>query len=165
MPLEPGTVAKISKARKWLWGVSMNTSVILAVGAILSSPAWVGGFIKQHQQIDDNAAAIVTNGAAIQSLVETVGDMGLLFGNAEIMEVGAGLTASINLHSDAVRFKQGQRLEITNTGDRRQMTTTVTVDGKFESEPFTLLNLSNQAGRAVGAGSGDRIQVMVKTID
>ena len=45
------------------------------------------------------------------------------------------------------------------------MTVTVTVDGKFESEPFTLLNLSNAAGRAVGASSRDRIQVMVKTID
>lgn len=90
--------------------------------------------------------------SALTELAETVGGMDQLFGNAEILPGGDDFTASVNIHSDAVRWYQtGRRLTVTNTGDRREMSVTVTVEGKFEGEPHLFLNLSAAAGRAIGA--------------
>ena len=155
-------VEKISKLKKFLWEWSMKLSVTLAIIATLSSPVWVKSGIATITSIGANTAAVARNTVAIQGLTVLVGDMGQVFGNAEILDVGDTLTAAINLHSDAVRFKPGQTLEITNTGDRRQMTAIVIVEGKFESDPFTLLNLSMAAGRALGARPEDKIQIAIE---
>lgn len=154
-------VEKISKFKKFVWEWSMKLAVTLAVLVTLSSPVWVSSGIATVTSIGANTAAVAKITVTVQELTVLVGDMGQVFGNAEILDVGDTLTAAVNLHSDAVRFKPGQTLEITNTGDRRQMTAVVTVEGKFESDPFTLLNLSRAAGRALGARPEDKIQIAI----
>jgi len=42
------------------------------------------------------------------------------------------------------------------------MSVIVTVEGKFEGEPFLFLNMSRAAGRAIGARPGDEIQVAIE---
>ena len=137
----------------------MKISVTLGVLALLSSPVWV-------VQVYATVVSIGENTKAIAELVEIVGGMGQLFGNALILEGGTAMTASVNVHSDAVRwYKPGRRLTVTNTGDRREMSVNVTVEGKFEGEPHLFLNLSRAAGLAVGASSGEEIQVAIEPFD
>ena len=139
----------------------MNVSVALGILVITTSWAWIPATYSTVRSISENSSAVVSNAAAISELAEVVGDMGQLFGNAEILDVGDTMTAQINIHSDAVRFKPGQRLDVTNTGDRREMSVTVEVDGKFESDPYHFLNLSRSAGVRLGARPEDTIQVMI----
>ena len=134
----------------------------LVLLAILSSPVWISYSVFTVLAVGENSAAITANSKVILELTEAMGGMTQLFGNAEILEVGEVMTAAINTHSDAVRFKPGQRLVVTNTGDRREMSVTLIVEGKFESEPHVFLNLSRNAGRALGARPGDTIQVAIE---
>jgi len=140
----------------------MKLSVALGVIVVLSSPVWISQGWATVNSIGANTKAITANVTAITELTESLGGMTQLFGNAEVLGVGDVMTAAINTHSDAVRFKPGQRLVVTNTGDRREMSVTLTVEGKFESEPHVFLNLSRNAGRALGARPGDTIQVAIE---
>jgi len=151
----------ISRARKFAREWSMNVSVILSVSLLASSPYSIPKVIETVRAIGTNTEAVVTNSTAIFELTELLGDMGQLFGNGEISDVGDVMTAQINIHSDAVRFKPGQRIVVTNTGDRREMSATVEVAGKFESEPHIFLILTRGAGRALGAQPGETIQIMI----
>lgn len=154
----------LSTARKWVWEVSMKISVTLGILLVLSSPVWVSQGYSTMMSIGENTKAISANAALIAELAITLGGMGQLFGNAEILDVGEVMTAAINTHSDAVRFKPGQRLIVTNTGDRREMSVTLVIEGKFESEPHVFLNLSKNAGRALGAMPGETIQVAIEPV-
>ena len=151
----------LSTTRKFLWEWSMKLSVTLGVLFVLSSPVWVSQGWATISSISGNTAAIEANAEAIKDLAEALGGMTMLFGNAEILPDGSSLTAAINLHSDAVRFREGQRLLVTNTSDRGQTQITLTVQGKFEDAPHLLLNLSAGAGRALRA-STDQIQVAIE---
>jgi hypothetical protein len=135
----------------------------LVLLAILTSPGWIGYSIFTVLAVGENTAAITANAAAIGELTEAVGGMAQLFGNAEILENGGNLTAAINTHSNAVRFREGQELRVTNTSDRNETTITVVVQGKFEGEPHLLLNLSSASGRAIRA-STEQIQVAIEPV-
>lgn len=134
----------------------------LVLFTILTSPGWISYSVLTVLAVGQNSEATAVNAEAIKGLTAVVGGMTQLFGNAEILDVGDVMTAAINTHSDAVRFKPGQRLVVTNTGDRREMSVTLIVEGKFESEPHVFLNLSRNAGRALGASPGEMIQVAVE---
>ncbi len=133
----------------------------LVLLAILTSPGWISGAILTYLAVGENVEAIAANSTAIIELTETLGGMNQLFGNAEILENGTELTASINTHSNAVRFREGQELRVTNTSDRTETTITIIVRGKFEDEPHLLLNLSSASGRAIRA-SAKEIQVAIE---
>ena len=139
----------------------MKVSVALGLFVIFSSPLWISQGVATVNSIGENTIAIAANIKAINALTESVGGMVQLFGNAEVLEDGSQLTTAINTYSDAVRFREGQRLIVTNTSDRSETTIRVTVLGKFESDPFHLLNLSAAAGRAIRA-SQDKIQVAIE---
>jgi hypothetical protein len=133
----------------------------LILAGILTSPGWIGYSVLTVLSVGENTAAIAVNSKSIGDLAEAVGGMAQLFGNAEVMANGTSLTAAINTHSNAVRFREGQRLLVTNTSDRGQTQITLTVQGKFEGEAHLLLNLSAVAGRALRA-STDEIQVAIE---
>lgn len=157
---------KLSKARKFAWEVAVQVTVWSMTGLIASSWIWVPAIYGTVLDIGENKADIASNGLAITELATTLGGMDQIFGNAEIQENGTSLTVSVNVHSSAVRWSQpGQRLQVINTGDRREMSVIVTVEGKFEDEPHIFLNMSRAAGRAVGASPGDQIQVAVEAVD
>jgi len=141
----------------------MKLSVTLGVLFVLSSPVWISQGWATVNSIGANSQAISANAVAIGELTEVVGGMIQIFGNAEILENGAALTAAINTHSNAVRFREGQQLRVTNTSDRSETTITIVVQGKFEDEPHLLLNLSAAAGRAIRA-SEKEIQVAIEPI-
>ena len=133
---------------------------------ILSSPVWLSYSVLTVLSVGENKIAIETNTSAITGLTETLGGMSQIFGNAEVQENGTTLTASVNTRSDAGRYSQpGRRLTVINTGSRREMSVIVTVEGKFEGEPFLFLNMSRAAGRAIGAQPGDEIQVAIEPYD
>ena len=138
----------------------------LVLLAILSAPAWISYSVLTVLSVGRNTVAITANTETITELAETLGGMNQLFGNAQILENGQSLTVTINVHSDAGRWSQrGRRLIVVNTGDSREMSTTVTVEGKFEGEPHLFLNMSRAAGRAIGASPGDEIQVSIQPAD
>ena len=153
---------KISKARKFAWEVALQVSVWAIIGTIASSIYWIPIVYGTVTAVGENSEAVGKNKTAIEELGVIVGDMGQLYGNAEIQAVGDTLTAQVNIHSDARRYSEpGTRLVLTNTGDPRKMSATVVVDGKFESEPHIFVTLTRAAGRRVGANPGDLIQVMI----
>lgn len=153
---------RISKARKFAWEVALQVSVWAIIGTIATSIYWIPIVYGTVTAVGKNSMTGETNRTAIAELAVIVGDMGVLYGNAEILDVGDTLTAQVNFHSDARRYSEpGTRLVLTNTGDGRKMSATVEVDGKFEGEPHIFLNLSRAAGRRVGASPGDLIQVMI----
>jgi len=135
--------------------------------AVLASPGWLSGFAYGAwvlvETVGENKLAIAANAEAIGELTEALGGMTQLFGNAEILENGSGLTAAINTHSNAVRFREGQQLLVTNTSGRGQTQITLTVQGKFTDEAHLLLNLSAAAGRALRA-SAKEIQVAIEPV-
>jgi len=148
----------LSKFGKFCWDCGQQATVVLLVLGITSSWYWIPAVYGTAKSIGENTRAIA-------ELVEVVGGMGQLFGNAKILEGGTEMTASVNVHSDAVRWYQpGRRLTVTNTGDPREMSVNVTVEGKFEGEPHLFLNLSRAAGEAVGASPGEEIQVAIEPI-
>ena len=155
----------LSTAGKWIWEVSVKVSVVVIVGLLFSSPVWVSRVYSAVTSIGENTKEISANSKLIAELAITLGGMGQLFGNAEVLDVGDTMTASYNTHSDAVRFKPGQRLIVTNTGDRREMSVTLVIEGKFESEPHIFLNLSKNAGRALGATPGDMVQIAIEPVE
>lgn len=153
---------KISRAGKFAREWAMNVTVFISVSLFFSAWYWIPAAYSTVTAIGENSTSVETNEKAIEELAVIVGDMGQLFGNAEILDVGDGLTAQVNIHSDARRYSEpGTRLVLTNTGDRRKMSVTVEVDGKFESEPHIFLSISRASGRRVGANPGDVIQVMI----
>lgn len=153
----------ISKARKFAWEVAVQVSVWAIVGMIATSFYWIPLVYGTVTGVGVNAGGIASNSKAIGELTETLGGMGQLFGNAEILDAGDTMTAQVNIHSDARRYSEpGSRLVLTNTGDRRKMSVTITVDGKFESEPHIFLTLSRAAGTRLGAAPEDVIQIMIE---
>jgi len=136
----------------------------LVLLAVLTSPGWISYSVLTVLAVGENSRAVLANAEAIKELTAVVGGMAQLFGNAEILDIGETMTASINTHSDAVRFKPGQNLVVTNTGDRRAMSVRLIVEGKFESQPHIFLNLSRNAGRALGASPGETIQVAIEPL-
>ena len=137
----------------------MKVTVVLGVMALLSSPAWVSQGLETVRSIGENTKAI-------EEIREIVGGMNVLFGNAEVLEEGQTMTASVNVNSEARRWaRSGRRLEIINTGDRRQMSVTVTVNGKFEAEPNVFLYMSRASGSAIGARPGEKVQVSIEAAD
>ena len=157
---EPAVTKPKSFAREW----AMKLAVLLGFAVILGSPGWGWGVYNTVKSVGENSEAIIALTETVTELTATLGGMGQLFGNAEILDVGDTMTAAYNTHSDAVRFKPGQRLVVTNTGDRREMSVTLVIEGKFESEPHIFLNLSKNAGRALGATPGDTIQVAIEPV-
>ncbi len=148
-----------SFAREW----SMKITVLLGMAVILGSPVWITQGYQTLKAIGENSKAIVAVTKTVTELAATVGGMSQIFGNAEIQENGTTLTASVNTRSDAGRYSQpGRRLTVINTGSRQERSVIVTVEGKFEGEPYLFLNMSRAAGRAIGAQPGDEIQVAVE---
>lgn len=143
----------------------MKLSVLLGMSVILGSPVWVSQGYTTIKSISENRVAIVALGETVTEMSETLGGMDQIFGNADILENGANLTVSVNVHSQAGRYSQpGRRLTVTNTGDRREMSVIVSVEGKFEGEPHLFLSMSHAAGRAIGAQSGDEIQIAIAPV-
>ena len=130
---------------------------------VFSSPGWATALVMTFLAVGHNTAAIEVNTGAIGELVEAVGGMTQLFGSAEVRENGDLLTAAINTSSPATRFDEGQRLLVTNKSDQSRATITITVRGKFESDPYHLLDLSAASGRALRA-SEKRIQVVIEPV-
>ncbi len=148
-----------SFAREW----SMKITVLLGMAVIFGSPVWVTKGYQTLRAIGENSIAIIALGETVTGITETLGGMEQIFGNAEIRENGTTLTVAVNVHSEAGRYSQpGRRLTITNTGDPREMSVQVTVEGKFEGEPHLFLHMSRAAGRGVGAVPGDQIQVAIE---
>ncbi len=135
----------------------------LVLLAVLSMPVWGSSAIYTYLAVGENVEAIAANSKVISDLTEAIGGMSQLFGNAEILEDGSSLTAAINTSSNAVRFEEGQQLLVTNKTDQSRATITITVQGKFESGPFHLLDLSAAAGRALRA-SENTIQVVISPV-
>ena len=159
MPHKMNKMPQLSKFGKFCWECGQQATVVLLVLGITSSWIWIPVVYGTVMSVGENTKAIA-------ELVEIVGGMGQLFGNAEILGGGERMTASINVHSDAGRWsKSGRRLTVTNTGDRREMSVNVTVEGKFEGEPHLFLNLSRAAGEAIGAKPGDEIQVAIELFE
>jgi hypothetical protein len=135
-------------------------------GIIAMSWYWIPAIYGTVLTIGENKADIETVRLSVVELTETLGGMAQIFGNAEILENGTTLSVSVNIHSDAGRWSRpGQQLQVINTGDRREMSVIVTVEGKFEGEPHLFLTMSRAAGRAIGANPGDQIQVAVQAAD
>ena len=135
----------------------------LVLVAVLSLPVWGSSAVFTYLAVGENVEAITVNSKAINELTEAIGGMSQLFGNAEILENGSSLTAAINTSSNAVRFEEGQQLLVTNKTDQSRATITITVQGKFESGPFHLLDLSAASGRALRA-SEKTIQVVIEPV-
>lgn len=156
----------LSKARKFAWEVAVQVTVWSMTGVIAMSWYWVPAIYGTVLSIGENKVDIANNGLAIRELSETLGGMAQIFGNAEILENGTTLSVSVNIHSDAGRWSRpGQQLQVINTGDRREMSVIVSVEGKFEGEPHLFLTMSRAAGRAIGANPGDEIQVAIQAAD
>jgi len=154
---------EFSKARKFAWEVAVQVTVWSMTGVIAMSWYWIPAIYGTVLTIGENKADIETVRLSVVELSETLGGMAQIFGNAEILENGTTLSVSVNIHSDAGRWsKPGTRLTVVNTGDQREMSVIVRVEGKFEGEPHLFLNMSQAAGRAVGAVPGDQIQVSIE---
>lgn len=154
---------KISKARKFAWEVALYVTVGVIMSVIGAAWWWIPAVYGTVTSIGINSEGIAANKTAISEVTETLGGMGVLFGNAEILEEGQTHTASVNTNSDARRWSApGTRLQVINTGDRRKMSTVVTVEGKFEDDPSIFLFLSRSSGSAIGAAPGDKVQVSIE---
>jgi len=141
----------------------VQVTVWSMTGIIAMSWYWIPAAYGFVTSVGENTADIETVRVSVVELTETLGGMAQIFGNAEILENGTTLSVSVNIHSDAGRWsKPGTRLQVINTGDRREMSVIVSVGGKFEGEPHLFLNMSRAAGRAIGANPGDEIQVAVE---
>lgn len=154
---------KISKARKFAWEVALYVTVGVIMSVIGAAWWWIPAAYGTVTSIGTNSEGIATNKTAIIEITETLGGMGVLFGNAEIQEGGLTLTASVNTDSDARRWAaQGTRLQVINIGDRRKMSAIVTVEGKFEDDPSIFLFLSRASGSAIGAAPGEKVVVSIE---
>ncbi len=153
----------VEKARHFAWEVAVQVTVWSMTGVIAMSWYWIPAIYGTVLTIGENKADIETVRLSVVELTETLGGMAQIFGNAEIQENGTTLSVSVNIHSDAGRWsKPGTMLTVVNTGDRREMSVIVAVEGKFEGEPHLFLNMSRAAGRAIGANPGDEIQVSIE---
>ena len=88
----------------------------------------------------------------------------MLTGIAQVRTTGDELTAAINTKSQALRFRPGQEVWITNYSDPGDVRVKVKIEETaFRDDPDILMRLSKRAGEALEA-SGPEIDVALEPV-
>jgi len=123
----------------------------------------------------ENAAQITTMSAAMiahniseeEQLAQIQQDLTylkMLTGIAQVRTTGDDLSAAINTKSQALRFRPGQEVWITNYTDPGDVRVKVKIEERsFRDDPDILMRLSKRAGEALEA-SGNEIDVALEPV-
>jgi hypothetical protein len=80
----------------------------------------------------------------------------MLTGSAQIRTTGDELTAAINTKSQALRFRPGQEVWVTNYTDPGDVRVKVKIEERsFRGDPDILMRLSKRAGEALEASESE----------
>lgn len=105
-------------------------------------------------QIASMALAMTTHNLAeekqLQQIQEDLRYLKMLTGIATVRTTGDGLTAAVNTKSQALRFRPGQEVWVTNYTDPGDVRIKVTIEERsFRADADILMRLSRQAGEAL----------------
>jgi hypothetical protein len=150
--------------------------LLLGTGSGGVAFAWGTDIWASVGRSKDNAAQIVSMTTAmnlhnnaeeeqLKQIQEDLRYLKMLTGIAQIRTTGDELSAAINTKSQALRFRPGQEVWITNYTDPGDIRVKVKIEERSfrGSDPNVLMRLSRRAGEALEA-SGNEIDVAVEPV-
>ena len=106
----------------------------------------------------------ISEEAQLQQIQQDLTYLKMLTGIAQVRTTGDELTAAINTKSQALRFRPGQEVWITNYSDPGDVRVKVKIEETaFRDDPDILMRLSKRAGEALEA-SGNEIDVALEPV-
>jgi len=106
----------------------------------------------------------ISEEAQLQQIQQDLTYLKMLTGIAQVRTTGDELTAAINTKSQALRFRPGQEVWITNYSDPGDVRVKVKrEETAFRDDPDILMRLSKRAGEALEA-SGNEIDVALEPV-
>lgn len=157
--------------------MSLRVIIWLLVGSGSGGAAFawgsdIWGAVGRSKENAANIATMTTamtahNRAEEEQLAQIQQDLTylkMLTGIAQVRTTGDALTAAINTKSQALRFRPGQEVWITNYTDPGDVRVKVKIEETaFRDDPDILMRLSKRAGEALEA-SGPEIDVALEPV-